>query len=69
MLPSTYDLHYIEYDQTVTRKGTTDWIDPSVTNFSGTNLIYAKKYDKSEFLKIEWPRVHSIINPTDPTAD
>jgi len=69
MLPTSYDLHYIEYDQSVSRISTTDWIDPSKTNFSGTNLIYAKKYDKTEFLNIEWPPVHSIINPTDTTAE
>ena len=69
MLPSTYDLHYIEYDSTVARQSTTDWIDPRKSNFEGTNLIYAKKYDKTEFNNIEYPFVHSIINPQDPTAE
>jgi len=68
MIPSTYDLHYVEYDDTVGKLTSSDWIDPSKTNLSGTNLIYAKKYEKEAFMLkngygMDFANIYSLVNP------
>lgn len=67
-MPNHWNLHYVEYDDTATRKG--EGIDYAITNYESTNsnMAYAKQYDIYGFLGQEYPPVYSVINYGDSAA-
>mgnify|MGYP000890722295 CR=1 FL=1 len=69
-----FDLHYVEYDSSVTRRKsssteTTSYPgkDAGKTGAAGTT-VYAKKYDKEEFVWVEKPSVYQIVNADSPVT-
>lgn len=67
-------MHYVEYDNSITRRKssateTTSYPskDAGKTGAAGT-AIYAKKYDKDEFVWVEKPSVYQIVNADSPVT-
>tara|TARA_B110000285_G_C14576020_1_gene360004 strand:+ start:173 stop:541 length:369 start_codon:yes stop_codon:yes gene_type:complete len=60
-VPNQWNLHYVEYDDSATRKG--EGLDFSVSSYTATtNMTYGKHYDIYGFLGQEYPPVYSVIN-------
>ena len=43
----SFDLHFIEYDDSITKRSTTDWIDGTFPTTTGANKIQSTNYDKN----------------------